>query len=112
MGENLDLLVEDIKSKLEFAKSSNQAAAQDCIIRSVDPLLGQVNDTAYRPAENNRYSETFRDLNAYNAVRYHGWIAKLRLLYFKSLWTSVGTVVAILLLLLTLTQTIRSIIAL
>ncbi|KAL4309566.1 hypothetical protein GQ457_01G007710 [Hibiscus cannabinus] len=63
-------------------------------------------------AENNCYSETFRNLNAYNAVRYHGWIAKLRLLYFSSLWTSVATVVAVLLILLTLPRTIRSIIAL
>ncbi|KAL4312778.1 hypothetical protein GQ457_01G007700 [Hibiscus cannabinus] len=63
-------------------------------------------------AENNRYSETFRALNAYNAVRHHGWIAKLRLFYFKSLWTSVATLAATVLLLLTLTQTICAIIAL
>ncbi|KAE8731481.1 Detected protein of unknown function [Hibiscus syriacus] len=60
------------------------------------------------PAENNRYSETFRDLNAYNSVRCHGWMAKLRLLYFSSLCRSVATLAATALLLLTLTQTISA----
>ncbi|XP_039020941.1 uncharacterized protein LOC120152930 [Hibiscus syriacus] len=64
------------------------------------------------PAENNRYSETFRDLNAYNSVRCHGWMAKLRLLYFSSLCRSVATLAATALLLLTLTQTICALIAL
>ncbi|GMJ02867.1 hypothetical protein like AT2G28580 [Hibiscus trionum] len=63
-------------------------------------------------AENNRYSKTFRDLNAYNAVRHHGWTAKLRLHYFSSLWRSVATLAATALLLLTLTQTICAIISL
>ncbi|XP_039047472.1 UPF0481 protein At3g47200-like [Hibiscus syriacus] len=64
------------------------------------------------PTENNRYSETFRDLNAYNSVRRHGWMAKLRLLYFSSLWKSVATLAATALLLLTLTQTICALISL
>ncbi|KAK8527036.1 hypothetical protein V6N13_084907 [Hibiscus sabdariffa] len=47
--ENLDQLAEDIQSTLNFVRSSRRPAVQDCIIRTVNPLLRRVNEAAYRP---------------------------------------------------------------
>ncbi|KAK6229079.1 hypothetical protein SCA6_018030 [Theobroma cacao] len=60
----------------------------------------------------NHYSELFKKLNAYNAVRHHSWIAILKLQYFSSLWRGVATVAAVILLVLTLIQTICAVISL
>ena len=62
--------------------------------------------------EKNRYSDIFRKLNAYNAVRHHSWIAILRLQYFSTLWSGVATIAAVILLVLTLIQTICAVISL
>ncbi|XWS10688.1 hypothetical protein CRYUN_Cryun38cG0019000 [Craigia yunnanensis] len=62
--------------------------------------------------EKNRYSDIFRKLNAYNAVRHHSWIAILRLQYFSTLWRGVATIAAVVLLVLTLIQTICAVISL
>ena len=62
--------------------------------------------------EKNRYSDIFRKLNAYNAVRHHSWIAILRLQYFSTLWSGVATIAAVVLIVLTLIQTICAVISL
>ncbi|KAK6270407.1 hypothetical protein POUND7_007512 [Theobroma cacao] len=60
----------------------------------------------------NHYSDIFRKLNAYNAVRHHSWIAILKLQYFSTLWRGVATIAAVVLLVLTLIQTICAVISL
>ncbi|XVE52809.1 hypothetical protein DITRI_Ditri02bG0154000 [Diplodiscus trichospermus] len=64
------------------------------------------------PVDNNRYTDIFRELNAYNAIRHHSWIAVLRLQYFSTLWRGVATIAAVVLLVLTLIQTICALISL
>ncbi|XVF79534.1 hypothetical protein PTKIN_Ptkin14bG0230700 [Pterospermum kingtungense] len=64
------------------------------------------------PAEKNHYSDIFRELNAYSAIRHHNWIATLKLQHFSTLWRGVATIAAALLLVLTLIQTICAIISL
>ncbi|XP_017979599.1 PREDICTED: UPF0481 protein At3g47200 isoform X2 [Theobroma cacao] len=64
------------------------------------------------PMEKNHYSDIFWKLNAYNAVRRHSWIAILRLQYFSTLWRGVATIAAVVLLVLTLIQTICAVISL
>ncbi|TYH07976.1 hypothetical protein ES288_A08G278300v1 [Gossypium darwinii] len=54
----------------------------------------------------NRYSSLFMKLNAYNAVPHHSWIAILKLEYFSNPWRGVATIAAIILLVLTMIQTI------
>ncbi|XVF18355.1 hypothetical protein REPUB_Repub11eG0014300 [Reevesia pubescens] len=63
-------------------------------------------------AEKNSYADIFRKLNAYNAVRHHSWIAILKLQYFSTLWKGVATIAAVILLVLTLIQTIIAVISL
>ncbi|XVE63300.1 hypothetical protein DITRI_Ditri07aG0008900 [Diplodiscus trichospermus] len=62
--------------------------------------------------EENRYSALFKKLNKYYGVRRHGWIAILKLQYFSTPWTGVATLAAIILLVLTLIQTIGTVISL
>ncbi|XVF18348.1 hypothetical protein REPUB_Repub11eG0014000 [Reevesia pubescens] len=62
--------------------------------------------------EKNSYSDIFQKLNAYNAVRRHSWIAILKLQYFSTLWKGVATIAAVILLVLTLIQTIIAVISL
>ncbi|XVE63301.1 hypothetical protein DITRI_Ditri07aG0009000 [Diplodiscus trichospermus] len=62
--------------------------------------------------EKNRYSELFMKLNAYNAVRHHGWIAILKLQYFSTPWKGVATIATIVLLVLTMIQAICALISL
>ncbi|XVF77230.1 hypothetical protein PTKIN_Ptkin14bG0026000 [Pterospermum kingtungense] len=64
------------------------------------------------PVEKNRYSDIFRELNAYSAVRHHSWIATLKLQHFSTLWRGVATIAAAFLLVLTFIQTICSLISL
>ncbi|MFQ6627620.1 hypothetical protein Gotur_005788 [Gossypium turneri] len=52
------------------------------------------------------------DLNAYNAVPHHSWIAILKLEYFSTPWRGVATIAAIILLVLTMIQTICALISL
>ncbi|XVE52807.1 hypothetical protein DITRI_Ditri02bG0153800 [Diplodiscus trichospermus] len=63
-------------------------------------------------AEKNRYFNIFRELNAYNAIRHHSWIAVFKLQYFSTLWRGDATIVAVVLLVLTLIQTICALISL
>ncbi|MBA0764345.1 hypothetical protein Gotri_013701 [Gossypium trilobum] len=60
----------------------------------------------------NRYSSLFMKLNAYNAVPHHSWIAILKLEYFSTPWRGVATIAAIILLVLTMIQTICALISL
>ncbi|XVF18346.1 hypothetical protein REPUB_Repub11eG0013800 [Reevesia pubescens] len=62
--------------------------------------------------EKNSYFDIFRKLNAYNAVHRHSWIAILKLQYFSTLWTGVATIATVILLVLTLIQTIIAVISL
>ncbi|XP_022718101.1 uncharacterized protein LOC111276620 [Durio zibethinus] len=64
------------------------------------------------PMEKNHFSDIFRELNAYNAVRRHSWLAILRLQYFSTPWRGVATIAAVVLLVLTLIQTICALISL
>ncbi|XVF79538.1 hypothetical protein PTKIN_Ptkin14bG0231100 [Pterospermum kingtungense] len=61
--------------------------------------------------EKNHFSVLFWKINAYNAIPRHGWMATLRLQYFSNPWSSLATVAAVILLPLTLIQTICSVIS-
>ncbi|XVF79541.1 hypothetical protein PTKIN_Ptkin14bG0231300 [Pterospermum kingtungense] len=61
--------------------------------------------------EKNHFSSLFTKINAYNAILRHSWMATLRLQYFSNPWRSLATVAAVILLLLTLIQTICSVIS-
>ncbi|KAL5766654.1 hypothetical protein ACOSP7_017271 [Xanthoceras sorbifolium] len=58
------------------------------------------------------YTGLARDLNAYCKSPWHKWKANLKQNYFNTPWASISVIAAVILLLLTLTQTVFSIIAL
>ncbi|KAL5764962.1 hypothetical protein ACOSQ2_017556 [Xanthoceras sorbifolium] len=57
------------------------------------------------------YTGLARDLNAYCKSPWHKWKANLKQNYFNTPWASISVIAAVILLLLTLTQTVFSIIA-
>ncbi|XVE63296.1 hypothetical protein DITRI_Ditri07aG0008500 [Diplodiscus trichospermus] len=84
----------------------NQLGSPDAIVALFNRLSKHIR------VEKNRYSDLFMKLNAYNAVRHHGWIAILKLQYFSTPWKGVATIAATILLVLTLIQTICAVISL
>ncbi|XP_021287948.1 UPF0481 protein At3g47200-like [Herrania umbratica] len=85
----------------------NQLGSHKAVVTLFNKLCKHV-----APMETNHYSDIFRKLNAYNAVRHHSWIAILKLQYFSTQWSGVATIAAIVLLVLTLIQTICAVISL
>ncbi|OMO49825.1 hypothetical protein COLO4_38352 [Corchorus olitorius] len=63
------------------------------------------------PGEKSCYANILSELKAYSAVRHHSWIATLKLQHFSTPWKGVATIAAIVLLVLTLIQTICSLIS-
>ncbi|OMP06683.1 hypothetical protein COLO4_07978 [Corchorus olitorius] len=63
------------------------------------------------PGEKSRYANILSQLKAYSSVRHHSWIATLKLQHFSSPWKGVATIAAIVLLVLTLIQTICALIS-
>ncbi|XVF79542.1 hypothetical protein PTKIN_Ptkin14bG0231400 [Pterospermum kingtungense] len=61
--------------------------------------------------EKNHFSGLYGKINAYVAVPHHSWIANLKVQYFSNPWRSLATIAAVVLLLLTLIQTICSVIS-
>ncbi|KAK9200732.1 hypothetical protein WN944_015930 [Citrus x changshan-huyou] len=63
-------------------------------------------------AKNFQYTDLVEDMKAYCRYRWHRWKAMLRQDYFNSPWASISVIVAVILLLLTLIQSVCSIIGL
>ena len=58
------------------------------------------------------YGHVAKDLRAYCKSPWHSWKANLKQNYFNTPWASISVIAAVILILLTVTQTICSIIAL
>lgn len=58
------------------------------------------------------YADVVKDLQAFYKSRWHRWKANLKQNYFNTPWASISVIAAVILLLLTVTQTVCSIIAL
>ncbi|MBA0728932.1 hypothetical protein Golax_000035 [Gossypium laxum] len=85
----------------------NQLGSPKAIVKMFNNLCKYID-----VEKNNRYSSLFMKLNAFNAVPHHSWVAILKHQYFSSLWRGVATVAAIILLVLTMIQTIIAILSL
>ena len=99
--------VEDVDLVIRRRIIINQLSSNTTVVTLFNNVCKRITSV-----ENNRYSSIFRELNAYNAVRHHSWIAILRLNYFSTLWRGVATIAAVVLLVLTLIQTICALISL
>ncbi|XVE63302.1 hypothetical protein DITRI_Ditri07aG0009100 [Diplodiscus trichospermus] len=97
--------VEDVDLLVRRRIIINQLGSPEAIVALFNCLCKDIR------MENNRYSVLFKRLNAYNAVRRHGWIAILKLQYFSTPWKGVATIAATILLVLTLIQTICALIS-
>ncbi|XVF18199.1 hypothetical protein REPUB_Repub11eG0001100 [Reevesia pubescens] len=98
--------VEDVDLLVRRRIMINQLGSHNAVVTLFNELCKNI------IVEKNHYSGLFKKLNAYNAIRHHSWIAILKLQYFSTLWRGVATIVAVVLLLLTLIQTICSVISL
>ncbi|CAL5392016.1 unnamed protein product [Camellia sinensis] len=74
-------------------------------------ILNKISTCVVAPRDNFYYSEVFDDVSRYSKQRRNIWTAMLRRDYFNSPWTVISFLGAIMLLLLTLTQTVFSILA-
>ena len=73
-------------------------------------IINNLNRGIFRGNMNENYCDLCIALNAFYEERWHRWKALLRHQYFSSPWRSASTIAAIILLVLTLIQTILSII--
>ncbi|KAM3762769.1 hypothetical protein ACB098_01G371000 [Castanea mollissima] len=73
-------------------------------------ITNNLNRGIFRGDMNKNYCDLCKALNAFYEERWHRWKALLRHQYFNSPWRSASTIAAIILLMLTLIQTILSII--
>ncbi|THG16156.1 UPF0481 protein At3g47200-like isoform X1 [Camellia sinensis] len=78
---------------------------------AVVSILNKISTCAITPHDNFYYSQVFNDISGYSKQRWNVWTAMLRRNYFNSPWTIISFLGAIMLLLLTLTQTMFSILA-
>ncbi|CAL5337184.1 unnamed protein product [Camellia sinensis] len=78
---------------------------------AVVSILNKISTCAFAPRDNFYYSQVFNDVSEYSKQRRNIWTAMLRRNYFSSPWTIISFLGAIMLLLLTLTQTMFSILA-
>ncbi|KAL4655072.1 hypothetical protein ACB092_01G424800 [Castanea dentata] len=76
----------------------------------VTSVINNLNRGIFRGDMNKNYCDLCKNLNAFYEERWHRWKALLRHQYFSSPWRSASTIAAIILLVLTLIQTILSII--
>nr|XP_023912903.1 UPF0481 protein At3g47200-like [Quercus suber]POF09907.1 upf0481 protein [Quercus suber] len=76
----------------------------------VTSIINNLNRGIFRGDMNKNYCDLCKALNAFYEERWHRWKALLRHQYFSSPWRSASTIAAIILLVLTLIQTIFSII--
>ena len=76
----------------------------------VTSIINNLNRGIFRGDMNRNYCDLCKALNAFYEERWHRWKALLRHQYFSSPWRSASTIAAIILLVLTLIQTILSII--
>ena len=76
----------------------------------VTSIINNLNRGIFRRDMNKNYCDLCKALNAFYEERWHRWKALLRHQYFSSPWRSASTIAAIILLVLTLIQTILSII--
>ncbi|OMP06679.1 hypothetical protein COLO4_07979 [Corchorus olitorius] len=79
--------------------------------KAVIQLFNAFSDSVSGLGENSCYANILDQLMAYNEVPHHGWIATLKMQHFSTPWKGVATIAAIILLLLTLIQTICSVIS-
>jgi hypothetical protein len=78
----------------------------------VATLVNNLNKNTFTLNTNSNYCRLCEDLNTFYEDPRHSWKAALRRDYFDNPWKTTATIVAIILLVLTLTQTICSIISL
>ncbi|GMP55586.1 hypothetical protein CsSME_00020356 [Camellia sinensis var. sinensis] len=74
-------------------------------------ILNKISTCVVAPRDNFYYSQVFDDVSRYSKQRRNIWTAMLRRNYFNSPWIVISFLGAIMLLLLTLTQTVFSILA-
>lgn len=80
--------------------------------QAVSNFLRNLDRQATLYANNFRYSDLVQDLKAYCRYPLHKWKANLKQNYFNTPWASISVIAAVVLLLLTIIQTVCSIIAL
>ncbi|KAL9458772.1 hypothetical protein AB3S75_007613 [Citrus x aurantiifolia] len=80
--------------------------------QAVSNFLRNLDRQATLDAKNFRYSDLVQDLNTYCRYPLHKWKANLKQNYFNTPWASISVIAAVVLLLLTIIQTVCSIIAL
>ncbi|PPD81338.1 hypothetical protein GOBAR_DD21740 [Gossypium barbadense] len=100
-------LIKGSLAKIRGRIMINQLGSHKAIVKMFNNLCKYID-----VEKKNRYSSLFLKLNAYNAVPHHSWLAILKHQYFSSLWRGVATVAAIILLVLTMIQTIVAILSL
>lgn len=73
-------------------------------------IINNLNINVYPPSANSNYIQIYKDLNAFYQKPSHRWKATLMHQYFSTPWRGASTIAAVTLLVLTLIQTICSII--
>ncbi|KAA8525019.1 hypothetical protein F0562_011343 [Nyssa sinensis] len=78
---------------------------------AISSMFNKLGNNVYINPSNFSYSQVFKDVNKHCGRRWNKWLANLRENYFNTPWTIISFLAAAVLLLLTLTQTIFSVLS-
>ncbi|XP_028073969.1 UPF0481 protein At3g47200-like [Camellia sinensis] len=98
---------QDVSLLRRYGILKNMLGSDEAVVS----ILNKISTCAVAPRDNFYYSQVFKNVSGYGKQRRNIWTTMLRRNYFNSPWTIISFLGAIVLLLLTLTQTMFSILA-